>query len=88
MNMWDTATMPAKAVQVSIDDDLLKQIDADSETRSQGRSAFIRTAIQLYLREKQRRQIDEALRRGYAGKADALQKEVEPFLAVQAWPEE
>jgi hypothetical protein len=55
--------MPAKAVQVSIDLDLLRRIDADPETREKGRSAFIRSAVSSYLRARKRREVDTAIAR-------------------------
>lgn len=78
--------MPAKPVQVSIDTDLLSRIDADPEARERGRSAFIRSAVELYLAARERRQIDAELTRAYHGQADALLAEIEDLLAEQSWP--
>ena len=50
--MWYIANMPTKAVQVSIDVDLLGRIDKDPEARERGRSAFLRSAAETYLRRK------------------------------------
>ena len=52
--------MPAQPVQVSIERALLKRIDMDPETKKRGRSAFIRSAVELYLKAKERRDIDHA----------------------------
>jgi metal-responsive CopG/Arc/MetJ family transcriptional regulator len=79
--------MPAKAVQVSIDIELLRRVDAQPETRQRGRSAFVRSAIESYLRAKERREIDEAISAAYGGQADAMAAEVEGLLDTQAWPE-
>jgi metal-responsive CopG/Arc/MetJ family transcriptional regulator len=46
--------MSARPVQISLDSELLSQIDADPEVRERGRSAFIRSAVELYLKAKQR----------------------------------
>jgi metal-responsive CopG/Arc/MetJ family transcriptional regulator len=78
--------MGAKAVQISLDTDLLKRVDRDPEVRKLGRSAFIRSAIDLYLRAKERRGDDDAIRRAYGGQADAMLGEVEELLGAQAWP--
>lgn len=78
----------ARAVQISIDEELLSRIDADREARLHGRSAFLRSAVRHYLRMKERASIDEALRRAYAGQEDEALAEIEPLIQGQAWPEE
>jgi metal-responsive CopG/Arc/MetJ family transcriptional regulator len=80
--------MPAKAVQVSIDLDLLRRVDAQPETRERGRSAFVRSAIESYLRAQERRAIDETILRAYGGHADALLAEVETLLDTQRRPDD
>jgi metal-responsive CopG/Arc/MetJ family transcriptional regulator len=77
--------MPARAVQVSIDDALLKRIDRDRETREKGRSAFIRSAVQLYLKAKERGQVDVAIRKAYEGEAEAMLDDVRGLMEAQAW---
>jgi metal-responsive CopG/Arc/MetJ family transcriptional regulator len=78
--------MTAKPVQVSIDTDLLRRIDADPEARDKGRSAFIRSAVELYLTARERRKIDTQLARAYRGQADPLLAEIEDLLGEQSWP--
>jgi len=80
------APMPAKAVQVSIDLDLLRRIDADPEAREKGRSAFVRSAVSSYLAAKQRRAIDLAIGAAYGHAADQMESEVSGLLDAQAWP--
>ena len=80
--------MSAKAVQVSIDVELLRRVDAEPETRKRGRSAFVRSAIESYLRAKRRREMDEAISTAFAKDADAMLDEVEPLLDGQAWPDD
>ena len=80
--------MGAKAVQISLDTDLLKRVDRDPEVRMLGRSAFIRSAIDLYLRAKERREIDAAIRRAYDGMADELLEEVEELLGAATRPKQ
>jgi metal-responsive CopG/Arc/MetJ family transcriptional regulator len=53
-----------------------------------GRSAFIRSAVRRYLRDKEEARIDEALRRAYLGAADEELAEAEPLIASQEWPDE
>lgn len=81
------SNMAAKPVQVSLDEELLRRIDRDPEARKLGRSAFIRNAVSTYLRAKERRQIDEAVRRAYEGHADQMLSEVDVLVEAQAWPE-
>lgn len=79
--------MAAKPVQISFDVELLRRIDAEPETRKRGRSAFVRTAVESYLRGKARREIDEAIGAAYGAEADGMLAEVEDLLDAQAWPE-
>ena len=78
--------MSARPVQISLDSELLSQIDADPEVRERGRSAFIRSAVELYLKAKQRREIETRLAQAYAGQAASLLEEVEDLLGAQSWP--
>ena len=80
--------MSAKPVQISIDSDLLQRIDRDPEARARGRSALIRSAVELYLSAKGRREVEERLTRAYAGQGDAMLEEVVELLGGQAWPSE
>lgn len=79
--------MPVKPVQVSIDSELLQRIDADPEAQEKGRSAFIRSAVQLYLTAKERREIEARLIRAYDTEADAMLSEVAELMGAQEWPE-
>jgi len=58
--------LSTKHIQVSIDRDLLARIDADPEVAAGGRSAFVRSAVRLYLRAKERREIDRQITEAYA----------------------
>ena len=55
-------------------------------SRERGRSAFIRSALELYLTARERRDIDAGLTRAYRGQADALLAEIEDLLGEQSWP--
>jgi metal-responsive CopG/Arc/MetJ family transcriptional regulator len=80
--------MSAKPVQVSIDSELLQRIDRDPEARAKGRSALIRSAVELYLSAKGRREVEACLTRAYAGQDDAMLDEVVELMGGQAWPSE
>jgi Arc/MetJ-type ribon-helix-helix transcriptional regulator len=83
--MLDTAIM-AKPVQISIDEELLRRVDAEPETKRRGRSAVVRSALLLYLENKNRRAVDEAIRHAYGDAADELVSEIEPLLGAKGWP--
>lgn len=70
-----------------MDTDLLVRIDEDPETQERGRSAFMRSAAELYLAAKKRRQRDEQIKRAYESQADAMLEEIEDIMSAQAWPE-
>src|SRR5215210_637540 len=78
--------MPARPIQISLDSALLGQIDADPEAQERGRSAFIRSAVQIYLKAKERGEIERGLAQAYSGKAGSLLEEVEELLGNQSWP--
>ena len=78
--------MAPRAVQVSLGEELLHRIDADPETRRDGRSAFLRAAAEHYLEIKRRQSVDDAIRRAYGGHADQMLREVTDCLGAQAWP--
>lgn len=69
-----------------MDSELLGRIDADPEARTLGRSAFIQSAVQLYLRAKERHKVEENLARAYGGEADPLLAEIEDLVDGQSWP--
>ena len=69
-----------------MDTELLCRIDADPEARERGRSAFIRSAVEMYLRARRRREIDAQITGAYADSADDLLEEVADLLGGQEWP--
>ena len=80
--------MAARPVQISMDEELLRRIDRDPEAKEKGRSAFVRAAAELYLRAKERRRIDDSIRRAYSDKSDDLLGEIQDLLGTQSWPDE
>lgn len=91
MNMLYIPIMSSRPVQISIAEELLERIDADPETRKDGRSAFIRQATVHYLAAKQSAQIDQEIRKAYSGRggelAEKLAVELDGLLGAQEWPE-
>jgi metal-responsive CopG/Arc/MetJ family transcriptional regulator len=78
--------MYMKAIQVSFDENLLRQLDSDEEVRRDGRSAVLRRAAAAYLRRKRSSQIADAYRRGY-GDSGGLGSEFEGWEKEGKWPE-
>lgn len=56
-----------KAIQVTLDEALLARLDRDEEVRRDGRSAVLRRAADLYLRQRRRQVIAAAYRTAYGG---------------------
>jgi len=78
--------MPVKPIQISIDADLLRRIDEHPEARERGRSSFIRSAIELYLKVKDRKRLEAQILAAYGGQADALADETKDLIEAQSWP--
>ena len=78
--------MSTKPVQISIDVELLRRIDADAEVRDKGRSAFVRAALRAYLAAKERRDVEDRIASAYGGEADTMLDEVADLIRVQEWP--
>jgi len=81
ISMW------MRAVQFTIDEALLRRIDADREAKELGRSAFLRRAVEHYLRQKRAGEIRNAYRRGYGSKPPS-ENEFAVDPEALAWPEE
>lgn len=79
--------MYMKAIQVTLDDALLARLDRDDEVKRDGRSAVLRRAADLYLRQRRRRTITEAYRRAYGNKAGAGD-DLEGWSNEGVWPPE
>ena len=76
-----------KAIQFTIDEELLRQVDRDPETKRSGRSAFLRQAIRDDLARRRDRSIRAAYRKGY-GEKPVSRDEFGPLSEAQAWPED
>ncbi len=86
--MWYTTNMPMQAIQVSMDEDLLKRIDQEPKVQEEGWSTFIRSAIRIYLKAKRRPEIDDEISRAYKSCADDMLDEVSHLVRAQARPED
>ncbi|PYS16507.1 MAG: hypothetical protein DMG17_12270 [Acidobacteria bacterium] len=76
-----------KTIQITIDEALLAKLDADEETKRNGRSAVLRRAAAEYLNRRRRQTIAESYRRGYAS-GSGIGKEFEGWEREGQWPEE
>jgi metal-responsive CopG/Arc/MetJ family transcriptional regulator len=76
-----------KAIQVTLDEALLARLDQDDEVQRDGRSAVLRRAADLYLRQRHAREVAAAYRRAY-GDRPGLGAEFEGWEREGAWPAE
>jgi metal-responsive CopG/Arc/MetJ family transcriptional regulator len=76
-----------KTIQITMDERLLSKLDADEETRRDGRSAVLRRAAAEYLKARQRSRIDEAYQRAYK-EAQDVDREFEGWQDEATWPNE
>jgi metal-responsive CopG/Arc/MetJ family transcriptional regulator len=76
-----------KAIQFTLDEALLRRVDADPEVKEKGRSAFLRNAIDEYLKRRRERSIRDAYRRGYRSRP-VRAGEFEMSDRALAWPDE
>ena len=76
-----------KAIQVSIDEDLLSALDADEEVRREGRSAVLRRAAAEYFRRKRAEEIARRYRVGYARGVTAADQ-LRGWADQGTWPQD
>ncbi len=76
-----------KAIQVTLDDALLERLDRDDEVRRDGRSAVLRRAADMYLRQRRRQAIADAYRGAYGGQR-ATGDELAGWSDEGVWPAE
>ncbi len=75
-----------KTVQMTIDETLLSEVDQVIESMNTTRSAFIREALQLALKQYKIRQLEEKQAQGYA-KHPVEPGEFDIWENEQAWGE-
>lgn len=78
--------MAAQSVQISLPEELLREIDGRVETKKAGRSAVIQRALRLYLDHVRKEEIDRAYERAYRGRADEVFGEMGQLIKGQRWP--
>ncbi len=76
-----------KTIQMTIGDDLLAEVDRATEALQTNRSAFIRSALQLALRQYEIRQLEEQHALGYRRKP-SQPSEFDEWEAEQQWGDE
>ena len=74
-----------KAIQITMEPELLDQIDNDDETRKKGRSAFLRNAVKYYLQQKKSKSISEQYKTGYAHGVEK-DPDLTSWEDEQVWP--
>ncbi|MGH9159111.1 MAG: ribbon-helix-helix protein, CopG family [Vicinamibacteraceae bacterium] len=75
------------AIQITMDEELLRRLDEDDDVRALGRSAVLRRAVAEYLARRRQQRIAAAYRQAYAT-APGLGREFEGWEREGAWPEE
>jgi metal-responsive CopG/Arc/MetJ family transcriptional regulator len=75
-----------KAIQITLDEDLLRRLDADEEVQRDGRSAVLRRAADAYLRRRRSRAIAEQYAKAYKD-GTGLGAEFNGWEGEGAWPE-
>jgi metal-responsive CopG/Arc/MetJ family transcriptional regulator len=76
-----------KTIQITMDEDLLAQLDRDEETKRSGRSAVLRRAVAEYLKRRNQQSIAVSYRRAY-GTGTGLGPEFEGWEAEGQWPKD
>lgn len=78
-----------KAIQITMDPELLARLDAHEVVKRKGRSAVIRSAVEAWLRRMREQQIVQEYQRAYGdGEGDGLGKEWAGWEEEAAWLEE
>ncbi len=55
----------SKKIMISLPNSLLEQVDLIAAMEKKNRSQFIREAMKLYIKEREKRQIREKMKKGY-----------------------
>jgi metal-responsive CopG/Arc/MetJ family transcriptional regulator len=74
-------------IQITIDSDLLADLDATEEVQREGRSAVLRRALSEYLERRRRNEVRERYNQAY-GSGAGLGNEYEGWEKQGSWPEE
>lgn len=82
--MFYVGSLYMKAIQVTVDEQLLKALDSNAEARRDGRSAVIRRALTEYLARRRSADIDQRIRRGY--RKHPVDAELKGWTEEAVWP--
>ena len=74
-----------KAIQITVDEELLAELEAAEEVRERGRSAVFRQAVREYLRRSRRAAIESQYRQAY-GTKPGVGNEFEGWEDEGEWP--
>lgn len=74
-----------KAVQIVLDDELLRAVDREARRSKSNRSALVRTALREHLKGRRIRELEARHRAGYL-RSPATEFDV--WDRVAAWPDE
>jgi metal-responsive CopG/Arc/MetJ family transcriptional regulator len=76
-----------KAIQVSFDEELLRELDATDEVKREGRSALMRRAVTEYLQRRRQQWVADQYRKAYAD-GGGLGEEFSRWEDQGRWPSE
>lgn len=76
-----------KAIQITFDEELLRELDSTEEVKREGRSAAMRRAVAEYLKRGRQQAISEQYRHAY-GEAGGLGDELSGWEDQGRWPSE
>lgn len=79
-------TFHMKAIQFTIDEELLGALDQDAEVQRDGRSAVVRRAIAIYLQSRRDQDIRNQYRKAYT-QPNGIDEELAGWPDQGAWPE-
>jgi metal-responsive CopG/Arc/MetJ family transcriptional regulator len=74
-----------KAIQITFDEELLRELDATDEVRREGRSAAMRRAVAEYLKRGRQQAIADQYRQAY-GESGGLGAEFSGWEEQGQWP--
>jgi metal-responsive CopG/Arc/MetJ family transcriptional regulator len=76
-----------KAIQITVDEKLLKELDATEEVARDGRSAVFRKAAAEYLRRRRDAEIDAQYAKAYSN-SPPFEDDFEGWEDEGVWPED
>jgi len=77
-----------KPIQITIDESLLRELDAQEEVRRLGRSAVLRAIAAEYILRQKRAAVTRQYQKAYAGTQAGLGAEFTGWEDEGVWPDE